>query len=331
MLSTLITEISQQFDIQLNESKNKDILKSAIQKLQKDQANLTFLEYSKLVEFLSAQMKTATETSRVLVQNTKKELQAAGRQLVQDQYILPNGRMPNASLLVGFVAAENGEKMVVLIRNDKFKEFTTPAGKLDKADVVLNNDMEDEAQTFINGAVREFCEEALKSEAHEAFKQALATTTINLVDRDALLIPEANKVDFDTRIFSVNLGILPLALVSSWLKKPQPNNPDAAEAFCQSVTGLQRNNLEKQEEGKFTNYYLIAGVDKKCCKVRPTMLITLHGQESKPELGFAHQINVAVKQTTEFNYYGAVSFYGNLNNQDVSSDLNPTLKVEGPK
>ncbi|NNM58583.1 MAG: hypothetical protein HKM04_02070 [Legionellales bacterium] len=246
---------------------------------------LTFAHYSKTITFLSGLIKE--KKADQLLPHIKQLLQESGNDLVKEQYILSTGQMPNASLLAAFYCPKNNANYAILIENGKFKEYATPAGKIDKEDIVLSaNNTVDIDKTYINAALREFAQEALKPEAYDAFKSMIKIHRLKNVNRDELGIPEFNK-DFDTRLFTLDLGKVDSAVIQTMLKPRDEQNLDSIETFIVDIKKLGYNHpeLEAVADGKFTNYFLT--IEGRRLKARPTALITLNGTVDKPELGFA--------------------------------------------
>ena len=96
---------------------------------------LTFPHYNKTITFLSGLIKEKKNDENL--PQIKQSFQTWGNELVQQQYILPTGQMPNASLLVGFYCPSTNINYVILIENGKFREYGSPAGKIDKKDIFL--------------------------------------------------------------------------------------------------------------------------------------------------------------------------------------------------
>lgn len=282
--------------IALAKEADREFINSALSKIAKESL-LLFKEYDKLIGFLSLLMKSSDQKEQFAI--VKTALQSVGNKAVSDQYITPEGRMPNASLMVGFRDSDKNTSYVVMIRNDKFHEFTTPAGKIDKKDVATNENLDgvNLEQTYCNAALREFCEEAIAPYLHGSFLNFLAQKGCKptLIDRDALGIPEFNK-DYDTRLYWLNLGDEDFINIETYLIPDKTNNPDASMAFCLNVDRLAYDKLEAEQSGKFTNHFITLKLfdEEVRLKVRPTMLIALNGPQGQPELGKVQEL-AAVK------------------------------------
>ncbi len=233
---------------------------------------------SKLDEVDLAKREVANKAIEMLQQNHSLLVDPKEKDL-----ILQNGRMPNSGLIATFADSETGQLNVIMIKNGKFNEFTTPAGKVAKLDLSSNEDA-----AYINGAVREFKEEALRSSYHGDFNTAISNAQISFANRDELKIPETNKLIYDTRILTVHLGRISTSVVQSWLKDRDDKCLDAQEAFIQPLASLAYTALSAKQNGESTSYYL--NRDGVQLKVRHTLVAVLNGPVGQPELGFAHKI-----------------------------------------
>jgi len=312
MLHVNLQTVLTQYTENLAKNKNAALIKSAKDKITAATL-LSIKEYDALISFLSSLIKDEQDQSKKTFLNETKALaQQQGNSLVAEHYIETNGRMPNASLLVCFVDRDTNVPYTVMIRNDKFKQFSSPAGKVDKTDVVTHpNGAVDLDKTFQNAAVREYCEEALNEAGRIEFVLLVSNTSVafNTIDRDLYGIPEANT-DFDTRLLTLDLGVQSAAEIQKWLKAPQPTNADAAEAFLQNANELAYAKLQAVADGKYTKHILTrkdaTGADVSMA-VRPTTLVVLNGPVDKPELGFTRTIGARSRASTSYATNSLVS------------------------
>ncbi len=297
-----LIQASNALNAEINAQKDAKELLAIFAKIESEEV-ISLKQYSKIAEFFNkivlninekeadaakiggkldaadvARRETASKAIQILQQNHIVLVDSKEKDL-----ILGNGRMPNSGLIATFADADTGQLNVIMIKNGKFNEFTTPAGKVAKLDLSSNEDA-----AYINGAVREFKEEALRSSYHGAFDAVISNAQIHVANRDELKIPETNKLIYDTRILTVHLGRISTAVVQSWLKDRDDACLDAQEAFIQPLASLAYTALSAKQKGEFTSYSL--NRDGAEVKVRPTLLAVLNGPVGQPELGFAHKI-----------------------------------------
>jgi hypothetical protein len=288
MLSENLTRIRQTYQEQIDQDRKADVIKSAIEKLTQTPIQLiSWAQYNALIHFINGQ--ADGDQADILLQDTLQALKEGGNELVEEQLILPNGRMPNASILVGFVDRATGEPHIILIQNG-WNELSTPAGKVDKQDAILGaGNLLDVGATYFNAAVREFCEETMNERGQQQFMALIQAKEYEYAecDRDGLSIPERDQL-FDTRLLTLNLGEQDLTDIQTWFKDPEPDSDDAKQAFARSVSELEYAKLESEQSGPFTNHFGM--LDNQRLKFRPTTLIVLHGTETHPELAFKNAI-----------------------------------------